>query len=437
MCTSPMPPRHERLHLMPRHLFTRLVLLLLAVLALSTMIGLVLLRIAMHDVTVLHTARALEAQLVAADVLFAQSDRADAQMRLHRLGLEHRPDPPESSPRVLPFLHDVETELARRLPSRNLSLIASPQPMLWVAAERTGDGWIGIPLLPLRGLLTWSLLLSLLVALLLVFGAAAWYAGTLVRPLRLLAAAAPGLAAGEPAPALPRHAATEIGELAAALDRAAADTRDAARERQLLLAGISHDMRTPLARLALALELLNGDDATIREGMAADVAELDTIIGQFIAYVRDGRDEPEQTADIGGLLDDALAAQERAGRSWQRVGEHSLMLYARPLALRRALDNLLENAARHGAAPFEVVLRKTAHGASILVTDRGPGVSADVLKDLARPFYQADAARGGIGSGLGLATAARIAAWHGGSLDLRNRRDGGFEAELRIAQGRA
>jgi len=421
---------------MPRQLFARLALLLLTVLALSLLITLMLVRVATHDITVSHTARTLEAQLVAADVLFAQSNRDEAQVRLRQLGLEHRPDVPEAPRNVLPFLHDVETEFKRRLPSRDVHVSASPQPMLWVAEEPVGKGWVGIPLLPLRGPLTWSALLSLLAALLIVFGAAAWYADTLVRPLRLLAASAPGLAAGEQAPTLPRHAAVEIGELAMALDRAAADIRGAAHERQLLLAGISHDMRTPLARLALALELLNGGDVVIRDGMAIDIAELDKIIGQFIAYVRDGRDEPGQTVDIGSLLDDALAAQERAGRSWRRTGERSLTLSVRPLALRRALDNLLENATRHGAAPFEVDLRKTMDGVSIRVADAGSGASTDVLENLARPFYQADTARGTVGSGLGLATVARVATWHDGFLDLRNRPEGGFEAELRLRERR-
>jgi two-component system osmolarity sensor histidine kinase EnvZ len=279
-------------------------------------------------------------------------------------------------------------------------------------------------------------LTALLAGLLLVFGAAAWYARSLVRPLRALAQAAPGLAAGEPAPEMPAHAVTEIIELAAALDRAAAATRTAAQERQLLLAGLSHDMRTPLARLVLALELIGGD-ASIRDGMAVDLAELDAILDQFIAFVRDGRDEPSHTVDLGALVDDAIAAQQRAGREWQRRGEQNLSLYAKPLALRRALDNLLENAARHGAAPFHVELHKLANAVSVCVRDRGSGVAAETLHALGLPFYRADIARSSPGSGLGLATVARIAAWHGGTLELRNREGGGFEAELRLVAARS
>ncbi len=230
---------------------------------------------------------------------------------------------------------------------------------------------------------------------------------------------------------MPAHAAAEIVELANALDRAASATRAIAQERQLMLAGLSHDLRTPLARLVLGLELVGGD-VGVREGMATDIAELDTILDQFIAYVRDGRDETGQMIDLGIVLDEALAAQARAGRQWQRSGAATFRLHAKPIAVRRAIDNLLENAGRHGAAPFGVELYTTAPGATLSVCDGGRGVPAEVLPDLGRPFYRGDSARGGTGTGLGLATVARVAAWHGGTLSLQNRPQGGFEARLHL-----
>ena len=417
-------------------LFPRLVALLAGVLALYTLVAGILLIGATRDQAMQHTLRSLETKIVAADVLLAQSDRGIAEQRLQMLGVQHRDSAPPADENAMGvFQRDVARELAQRMPTRHMYLSPAPEPMLWVAAERANDGWIGIPVLYLRTALRWSSALAFGVAVLLVFAAAAWYARTLVQPLRTLVAAAPGLAAGEPAPPLPRHATSEIVELAAALDRAAADTRAAAHERQLMLAGLSHDMRTPLARLVLALEMIEGEES-MRVGMAADLAELDAILDQFVAYVRDGRDEPGQTIDVGLLLDEALAAQQRGGFAWDRRGAATLPLYAKPLALRRAFDNLLENAQRHGAAPFEVELRKLDAGAAIVVRDRGSGVPSEKLRDLGKPFYRADPARNGPGSGLGLATVMRVAAWHGGALELRNRDGGGFEAELRLVTAR-
>ncbi|MGA9335275.1 MAG: ATP-binding protein, partial [Rudaea sp.] len=352
------------------------------------------------------------------------------------LGLELRTQTPAAQSPRLPFMRDLAQQLAQRLPVRDLRLVETPRPILWVAAQPGNDGWIGIPLLRLRGPLRWTTNVALLAGMLLVFAAAAWYARSLVRPLHALAQAAPGLLAGEPAPSMPRHTVREIADLANALNAAAAQTRSAAHERQLMLAGLSHDMRTPLARLVLALELLDAGDRAIRDGMTADIAELDAILDQFVAYVRDGRDEPGGNTDVGALLDEALAAQGRAGREWQRLGDAQAMMYAKPLALRRAIGNLLENAARHGAAPFEAELRRFDTGISLSVRDRGEGVSEDVLTRLGRPFYRADEARGSPGTGLGLATVARIAAWHGGTLVLSNRADGGFEATLRLIAAR-
>jgi two-component system osmolarity sensor histidine kinase EnvZ len=153
--------------------------------------------------------------------------------------------------------------------------------------------------------------------------------------------------------------------------------------------------------------------------------------------VRDGRDEAAQEVELGALLDEALAAQQRGGHAWQRRGEARYRVYGKPLALRRAHDNLLGNAVRQGAPPFEVELRSTGPGAMICVRDRGAGVDPGTLAELGRPFYRADVARTSPGSGLGLATVARVAAWHGGGLDLANRADGGFEACLRLVAARA
>jgi len=421
---------------MLRRLFPRLVLLLAGVLVVHTLVALALLLGATREQAMQHTLRSLETKIVAADVLLAQPDRVAGEQKLQALGLQHLDAAPASDEGAISsYQRDLAHELARRMPTRRMHLSATPEPMLWVAAERANDGWIGFPVLYLRGALRWSSAFVFASAVLLVFGAAAWYARMLVQPLRQLAAAAPGLAAGEAAPPLPRHAASEITELSGALDRAAADTRAAAQERQFMLAGLSHDMRTPLARLVLGLELVGGDEVT-RAGMQADLRELEAILDQFIAYVRDGRDEPGATVDVGHLLDEVLAAQQRGGATWRRSGETSLLLYAKPLALLRALENLLENAQRHGAAPFEVELRKLDAGACIAVRDHGPGVAPETLHELGKPFYRADAARSGPGSGLGLATVMRVAAWHGGALTLRNRDGGGFEAELRLVTAR-
>jgi two-component system osmolarity sensor histidine kinase EnvZ len=421
---------------MMRRLFPRLVLLLVAVLVVTTGVGLLGLRLLTHDAAIDYAGQGLAARVFAADTLLGRDDRDSAGERLRALGIDYVDRAPDAGPVLVPFHRDIERDLAARLPGRDLRVTESPEPVLWIATV-DGRGAIGIPLLALRAPLRWTTVLWLLAGALIVLAAAAWAARGLVLPLRTLADAAPGLLAGAAPPPWPPGAATELAELSAAFERAAADTRSAAQERGLMLAGLSHDMRTPLARLVVALELLDGVDPSIRAGMQADIAELDAILDQFVAFVRDGRDEAAVEVDLGSLLDDALAAQRRGGHAFARTGEAHVAVRGKPMALRRAVDNLLGNAVRHGHAPREVALQRDGAAAVICVRDRGPGVPAAQLAELGRPFYRADAARSTPGSGLGLATVARVAAWHDGGLVLANRDGGGFEARLRVVAARA
>jgi two-component system osmolarity sensor histidine kinase EnvZ len=375
-------------------------------------------------------ARALHAQVVAADALLAQRDRAMAMKDLRALEMRWRPELPPGEPRSMPLLARVETRLNARLPQRAIRLSGKPV-QLWVQAQPPMQGWIGIPVLgeaqPLkRGLLSALFAIGALVLL-----AASLFARSLTRPLRELAAAAPGIVAGEPPPAPPRFASEEILELQHALADAAGRTHAAARDRELMLAGISHDMRTPLARLRYALALHDqAADADGRAGMERDIDELDGIVGQFIDYVRDGRDEPAEPVDLVAMLQTLAADEARQGRTWRLALPASAMLSGRPLALRRALANLFDNALRHGAAPFEAELEAIDDGWRLRVFDRGPGVPQAALADLGRPFHRVDRARSTPGSGLGLASVARIAGVHGGGLRLGNRVGGGLVAEL-------
>ncbi len=417
----------------PRRLQARLVLLLTVVVVAALAAAAAAFGLSTRESGATRAARALHAQVLAADALLAVQDPAAARAGLRTLEMTWRADPPAGERPTLPVLKRLEARLAARLPGRPLRLSGAPA-QLWVQARPPTRGWIGIPVLggpePLRR----GLVLSLIAIGALVLAASALFARSLVRPLRRLADAAPGIVAGEPPPAPPRFASAEILELQRALADAAERTRAAARDRELMLAGISHDMRTPLARLRYGLALDDGGDAAIRGGMERDIDELDAIVGQFIDYVRDGRDEPVVVVDLAAQLRALAEDEARLGRSWSLTVPEVATLPGRPLALRRALANLFDNAARHGTAPFEAVLEADDACWRLRVADHGPGVPEAALAGLGRPFHRVDRARGGPGSGLGLASVARVADLHGGALHLRNREGGGLEAELRLGR---
>jgi len=416
----------------PRTLQARLVLLLAGVVVASLLAAAVAFGLAGRETGADRVARALHAQVVAADALLARGDVPAARETLQALSIDWRDTAPTETALGLPLLARIESRVAVRLPGRPMRMSGTPA-RLWVQARAPAQGWFGIPVLggpePFRR----GLVLSLLAIGLLVLVASAWFARGLARPLQRLAAAAPGIVAGEAPPPVPAGASAEIVGLRDALADAAERTRAAARDRELMLAGISHDMRTPLARLRYALALEPGIDDAGREGMERDIDELDEIVGQFIDFVRDGRDEPAEPVDLVALLQSVADDEARHGRDWALRLPAQATLSARPLALRRALANLFDNAARHGAAPFEAVLDAVEGGWQVQVLDRGPGVPEAALAELGRPFHRVDAARGTPGSGLGLASVARVAAVHGGGLTLRNREGGGLAVTLRLA----
>jgi two-component system osmolarity sensor histidine kinase EnvZ len=379
---------------------------------------------------------ALATALAADELASRPQDPAARQvlMSLRLLGVHVSPAHPPAPRvrRVAPALTAVARTVGVLLgdPSR-VVITQTPDSQLWVRSARDPARWIVLRAPSYRPRLLDSALLVSLIAGLIALAAAGLAARLLTRPLERLAAQAPALLAGAPTGAGLDGSPREVRRLADAIGDAGERLRAAARERELMLAGISHDLRTPLARLRLALELGDAGDATRRAAMVADLEELDSALEQCLAFVRDGRDEALQPADLVTLAGQLLALRLQPDE-WQLDGPAELSVPVRPTLLRRALGNLMDNAERYGAPPFSVALARQAGAIELRVSDRGPGAPPDLLARLGQPFLRGDPARGGGGSGLGLSIAARAARLHGGELVLANRPGGGFVATLRL-----
>jgi two-component system osmolarity sensor histidine kinase EnvZ len=284
-----------------------------------------------------------------------------------------------------------------------------------------------------------SLLLALIGAYFIVW--------TVNRPLKELTAAARAVGRGERAAAVPEQGAAEIRALASAFNQMANDLKTAEVNRTLILAGISHDLRTPLARLRLGVEM--SADPTFSEGMVSDIEQIDGIIGQFLEFARSGQDEaaPAGDVDLTGLAAEIRAHYESHGRAPALEADADpVVARGRRPALRRALHNLIDNALRYSAdaaGDADITLRVARAGkwAQVDVLDRGPGIPAAEAERLKQPFTRLDVARGTAdgsesgaqgGSGLGLAIVDRIAHQHGGSFDLLSRPGGGLIARLSL-----
>jgi two-component system osmolarity sensor histidine kinase EnvZ len=263
--------------------------------------------------------------------------------------------------------------------------------------------------------------------------AGAWLiASTLSRPLGAIAAAAGEVGRGRAPAPLAETGPREIRTLSRAFNRMAGDLAAMERERAMVLAGISHDLRTPLSRLRLALEM-SGADKSAAEGMGADMEEIDTVIAQFLSFAK-GEDEPQAQGDLDTLLAEIAESYGRRERpvAFQSAGLAPFRFA--PLAIRRAVSNLVDNALRYAGGEVEIAARREGGRVLVEVLDRGPGVPASEVERLKRPFTRLDEARSGPGgAGLGLAIVDRIARAHGGGLELAPRDGGGLAARLSLS----
>ncbi len=338
----------------------------------------------------------------------------------------------------LPLLNRMQELLQERLgPDVRLAFNLNGEAGLFVSfhifAGDGGEFWLALPRerlerhLPLQWL-GWGaavLLLSLVGAWLIVF--------RITRPLQALKSAARKIGAGETPPPLPEHGPQEIAAVTAAFNQMSASLRQLEDTRQLLLAGISHDLRTPLTRLRMETEL-SVADAEARAGMEADIAEMDRTIGQFLDFARpQALDDTARTeTDLAALLTEIAA---RYGKRVEcRLAAHDFVRAVHPQALRRAIVNLVENALRHsGDGAVELALSREDDETVIAVLDRGPGIPAGEVERLKQPFTRGEAARTGAGgAGLGLAIVERIARAHGGRFELLPRPGGGLSARIRL-----
>ncbi len=424
----------------PQSLLARTVWLIALLLLISQIAWLVLFGLYEREPRarqIAHRAAAI-VNLTRAALLAAQPEKRRnlLQELSQREGIQVLPLAPEEAdvpppPNVMASL--VATEIQRELgPDTLVSFSDKNVEDLWVSfAVGMDEYWVIMPRLQLAPTLPWFWAgWGAGVAILSILGA--WMMLRHInRPLIKAAHAAAMLGRGETPPRLTEQGPHEIATLAHAFNQMADDIKTLESNRSLMLAGISHDLRTPLTRLRLATEM-NVDNASERDAMIQDMDDMETLTRQFMDFARQDTEEPVQLIDLDALMRELCSNFTQRGQvfSFDHTG-HTLP--ARPQALRRALVNLLENAHRYGQPPVEVRINRELHTLIISVIDHGPGLSPDELESAKQPFQRGELARTGAqGTGLGLAIVERIARLHGGKLILQNLIADGFEAQLQL-----
>ncbi len=262
-----------------------------------------------------------------------------------------------------------------------------------------------------------------------------WAVRRLTRPVRALAEAAERLGRDVNAPRMPEQGPTEVAKAAHAFNTMAERIRRFVGDRTQMLAAIGHDLRTPITRLRLRAEFMDDDEQ--RRKMLADLDEMEAMVTATLAFARDdSAGEPTVALDLAALcrtvLDEAADARPDLAERIGYRGPERLVVQARPVALKRALANLVGNALAYGSAAQLVLTGAEGPGraVSLAVEDEGPGIPPDQLEAVFQPFRRLEASRNREtgGTGLGLPIARNIFRAHGGDVVLENRPRGGLTA---------
>ena len=280
--------------------------------------------------------------------------------------------------------------------------------------------------LPLRLALTLLILLGTVIVLSLV--AVRWVTG----PLAALATAAEKLGEDINRPPLPETGPSEAQRAARAFNTMQRRLARFIADRTRIFTAMSHDLKTPITRLRLRTEML--EDEALRAKFAKDLEEMEAMVAQTLDFMRDAStQEALQRVDVMALLESLQTDYQDSGSKIEIEGSIARPYTGRPLALRRCLTNLVDNAIRYGGRAT-IRVEDAADRLTIRVLDDGPGIAEEELEQAFEPFFRGEASRSREtgGTGLGLGIARNIARAHGGELVLRNRGEGGLEAILTL-----
>ena len=322
----------------------------------------------------------------------------------------------------------------RQAHGMDVGIPPAPQTNFLAQVPLSRGQWVTFAYFLPQELATWpwdvlATLVILSVAVLLVsFFAVRW----LVRPLSVLAVAADELGRDIHRDPLRETGPTEVRRAARAFNTMQRRVLRFVEERTRILAAVSHDLKTPITRMRLRLEIV--EDRELKAKFEHDLADMQNMVQGSLDFMRGTAiEEPTKPVDMEALLESLMDNALDLGRSVEIEGRCLGPYPGKPLALKRCLTNLLDNALRYGSEA-EITVNDDAMELHIQIRDRGPGLSEDELERVFEPFYRAEPSRNSKtgGTGLGLSIARNIAHAHGGDLTLRNHRGGGLEANLML-----
>ena len=438
------------IHLWPRSLAARTAAVLLLGLALGQVAGLTIHTLDRIDVQRIVQARGLGLRVIP---LYRTIASAEPDKRAEVLAAQHLPpmmavtltdDPPDTAlpelarPQQPPFRLGVNMIVLNdpKLRWQELKLYGGFHlGQVMYSFHMPGGGWLNVTAEPdpIRPWHSPTFLVSFLLMTLTAAGLTLWAVRRLTAPARVLAQAAEALGRDVNAPPLPEGGPLEIATAAAAFNPMAARIRRFVSDRTEMLTAIGHDLRTPITRLKLRAEFVEDDE--LRTKILSDLDELETMVSATLAFGRDSRiEEPVSSVDLVELtrtiLDETSDANPEQADALTWKGPSHVTIRARPVALKRALSNLISNALHYGGSAHVTMAVPAGGMVEIAIEDHGPGIPESEMTRVFEPFRRLEQSRnretGGVG--LGLPIARNMLRAHGGDVVLSNRPGGGLKA---------
>ncbi len=345
----------------------------------------------------------------------------------------------EEVPYYLPYVSMVDSALqtrsGERLPIGGNAV--DGEPWYWVEMQVNGEYLrIGFPRSRMGARTPAALLLVVLGSTALVLITAMILTRRITRPLHLLSEAAERVGKGKEAVPLPETGPTELVSLTRQFNRMDQQVRDLIDNRTTLLAGISHDLRTPISRMRLAVEMLpTRKEPELVNGIKRDLEAMSRLIADALELSRDLEAGRSEACDVTGLITDLVEEANEFERRVEWTPESPCVRDINVTALRRIVANLVENALRYGeGAPVTLSLGCAAGHAVVAVMDRGPGIPLEQREAVFRPFHRLEQSRSADtgGSGLGMAIARQLADANGWRIRIQDREGGGARIEVQL-----
>jgi two-component system osmolarity sensor histidine kinase EnvZ len=421
---------------MPRTITWRIIVLIMLILLANVLLTYIFSMEFQRKVQMKETVqgiRAIVSDLNANETLTGISDLIDEYHIVER-----KTQPADLHPAHFPMLHSMADRFNKANEAKIEFFNSDSEPgyvwMYYYYPPHHFEMWLGIPKHAFAEGPPFVAFSQEFIIIFLVFAGSLIVARSIRNPLRDISRATLKFGSGE----IPEHVKEtgpdEVAQLARSFNRMVDDFENLQRERELMLAGISHDLRTPLTRLQLTIDLTREIDDATRDDLKSDIQQITAMQQQFIDYISAGGNETQQWVNMNELLGQTLVKFEHEIKDAMSFEHPHEIIYAEvaPISIQRVINNLVSNAVKYGSPPIKVTLSQDLNNTYISVLDHGTGVPKEQQKDIFRPLFRGDAARKNAqGSGLGLAIVERIVQKHQGKITIVSH-DNKFEIKIAI-----